>query len=413
MPSSPIITKHPAIIATFYGEPEPSDDLAKRLVSLLALEEKSPTEWKHKNTELFLRRFVPLAAPDTVVLQLASSWTSEGIERWDNMRLRLEDIIRDEDLAKMWGYSLIYQAIVETDQWPVEDSSAQDALLNKARPLHAAPTAKVPLLARSSVEGGELWLTHVALKKAGTQAATVYLALSPSEEAERTMVKKVIYGLTAPLLMPDLIAHKSYYLRRQYTQNQIREGYERAADSLHEVTGRLIQQSTTSPNARQLNGLMQEHKSFLAIVQEFDYLYLSLKRQSENYDIWQPRANLGPVLIFHSEHIKTTLTDLELLNQRARNTLEASKTAIDIIQTRLDRENADRQQNAQTWLAIIGTALAVPQIVDREIAERLLRDFTFYAEPTGGYDLLHLMLVQCLITLLCIVVVRLLLWIQE
>lgn len=405
--------KHPAIIATFYGKPDSSDALAEHLRRKLALNEVSATEWRDEATEIFLRRFVPLAAPDTVVLQLASSWTTGGMERWHDMRLRLEEIIGEEHLANIWGYSLIYQAIVESDQWPIEESRAKEVLLNNAYPLHAPPAGKMPLLACTSVEGGQLWLTHVALKRGGVQAATVYLALSPSEEAERRMVRNAIYGPMAALLMPDLIAHKSYYLRREYTQNQIRTRYEEAANSLHQAASHLIQVSTSSANARQLNDLMQEHDRFLAILQEFDDLYLSLKRQSQHYDIWQARANLGQVLIFHSEHIKTTLTDLELLNQKARNTFDASKMTVEIMQTRLDRENADRQQRTQTWLAIIGTALAVPQIVDREIAATLLRDFTFYAEPADGYYLLYLMLIQSLITILCIIIVRFLLWMRE
>jgi len=96
-------------------------------------------------------------------------------------------------------------------------------------------------------EGPQLWLMDIPDDEGGSSAATVYAALSPLDK-EDDMITQLLYGPGAALLMPDLIAHKSYFQMRQVTE-ELRMSYKEQLNDLRcNITPLLgIRQPNTNP----------------------------------------------------------------------------------------------------------------------------------------------------------------------
>ena len=71
---------------------------------------------------------------------------------------------------------------------------------------------------------------------------------------------------------------------------------------------------------------------------------------------------------------------------KGEDTLQVSKSAIDFVQTRLDKAKDAHQQQIETLLAVIGAAFALPQILDRELISALISAMTGIASE--GHTLL-------------------------
>jgi hypothetical protein len=208
-----------ALIATFYG---PRGQLQALFERLDAGETKS-----------LLRHFEPPVAPDSSVVQLALNEPGSAAPAWQALRSRLEDKLDEEPtLRQIWGYTLIYQANLDLD---LADDAVLTDLLPATRPFQAATTAAPTPVASAEVIGGMLWLLEVPLQGDGLQAATVHLAIGPSEPENR-LVREVLYGPSVNLLMPDLIAHKGYHQIRQYRLDRLHDQYAAQVQALRQTT---------------------------------------------------------------------------------------------------------------------------------------------------------------------------------
>ena len=416
--SSHIIAKDAALIATFYGNRGKLRPLLKRLQDGFApLTEHAPNLWLHEPKQISLSLFDSAAAQDTSIIQLTLT-PPAGVEvqkGWAAMGWRLGKVLDQEDqeayLSQVWGYTLVYQALIAAESWHLvenQDETALDELFARVHRLHVISSEPPARLAHSVVQSGQLWLTRVPLEQDGLEADTIYIALAPSETAERQLVQKILVGPNAMLLMPDLIAHKGYHQRRQYRQDDIKERYEKATNDLFKETADLLAHRE-SKKRHHLEQLTQKYKKFLSTVPRLEGLRISMERQLYNFELSQAQSRLGNILTFHHSYLHTTRQELNLLVAKGKETLDVTKTTTELVQARLDEAKETRQQQIEILLAIIGSAFAITQLLDRTLTSALYTYIT--AIPTNPkQDILLLGSIQTGITLVIALAFGALVW---
>ena len=123
-----------------------------------------------------------------------------------------------------------------------------------------------------------------------------------------------------------------------------------------------------------------------------------MARQIGNLRWWRERAGGGDVLEHHYGRLESALAELELAVAEGERPLEAARTTVELIGAEPARGHQKQQYWTQALLATVGVALAVPQMVDRDVPERLL-ELAGVAVPAGGYDVPLLLVVQVLVIL--------------
>src|SRR5215210_1689692 len=210
------------LIATFYG-PHPGlgikalHELLYRRLGPKLQEHTPPDDWVNLNKtseEKYGHCFPPpgRAAHDTRTVQVALNSQGNAAEAWDNMRQTLrmalyheEEILKTarhaEALHHIWGYSLVYQAVLKED---VDPDAALDASIQSIGRLEPLDRDKSPKrlhpLESADVPGGKVWLLGTPDRGDGWAAGTLYCAMGYSEEQE-TLLNR-FYGPAAVLLTP-------------------------------------------------------------------------------------------------------------------------------------------------------------------------------------------------------------------
>lgn len=390
--------ERPALIVTFYG---PTDNggwlpsLVARLQTALALTQQSPSLWSSSGAERVLRSFHPPAAPDATVLQLALNGTDDVVRAWESLRTRLEAALDDEALRPLWGYTIVYQAhLTETEQV----DAVLERLAPAARRFHLPSTRGIHPLATTMMADGWLSLIATPEQQAGTEAATVYLALS-GPGAENPFVRNVLYHTGAALLMPDLIAHKGHWHMRQYRAGTRIARYHTQVRALRDATGEILRATGTDVSASDdgLDTLSRRYASLLETVTLLTSLRIALARQAHNYGRWLAREGGGAVLDYHQAELETSLQELDLLLAEGETVLSAARVAIDVIRARIGERQARWEQVTGVTLAVAGAAFAVPQLVNREVAELFLG--WVRPRPEGAYGTLAVLVTQLAVML--------------
>jgi len=149
---------------------------------------------------------VDIAAQVLVILVLiALNHVGEIGSAWTDMREHLETLLTPEELKGIWGHTLVYEGMEPP-------GGVRDQLLGSVRRLHS-PHRRMWPIEESGVPRGHLQLMSVPVRGEGSDACTIFVALSPVGKPvdEHLLVTKTLYGRAAALLIPDLIAHKGYY----------------------------------------------------------------------------------------------------------------------------------------------------------------------------------------------------------
>jgi hypothetical protein len=213
------VASEAGLLVTFYCPREKADPLYERLTFLF---QQDPTN------KLYPRSYDPPAAPDARVIRFAINAPKErdAATAWETTRRELQAILNDKDLPKdWWGYTLTYQAVLNRD---VDPASVPDELPSTVRRLDSSEGLEP--LEQADIAGGRVWLMGIP-RGDGLAAATVYVALSPSDK--ETAFNQALFG--PKLLMLDLIAHKGYRLRREY-RGDLERNYEKGLNAFREST---------------------------------------------------------------------------------------------------------------------------------------------------------------------------------
>ena len=399
MPDPMIVSSEPSLIATFYGRRDELHGLHRRLYWAFLGEDLNdpPRSWHRPDASAFGNLFDPVAAPDTTVLQVAINLLGPASFAWPTMQKRLASCLDDEVLESLWGYTLVYEASAPT-------GIGIDVALAQVMPI--VPTICSSqgsrYLADMEVRGGRLWLLDVPGGD-GLSASTIYIALSPVE-LEEGFVSDTLYGSTASMLMPELIAHKSYYQMRQYRTEELKERFVEVIASVRQAASRTLRGlSEQLPASADLEELIRAYIQTNQIVPEFSRLRNSLQIQLHNYDRWYDRIGTNGVLQYHRDHIDTAVVELELMVADGRDAIDLAKTVVDMAQVRVDRDQELRQQRLGTILTVLAVALAVPAVLDPSVANEILR-LCGFTEPAGGFNVLLLFALRVSITVLLLLI---------
>ena len=360
----------PSLLATFHVDKkkeEVTDRLQKLLCRELDLVEDRPRRWRAPDgEEAIMLRFDLRAAPaDTTFLQVALNARGDVGEAWRISREKLEKALKPEALEGIWGHTLHYQANLNPGSDPDE---AFEKLRRSARLLHSGK-GPYTSLAQAEVTGGWMWLLAVPTEGDGSAAGTVYVALNEPEQERH--FGKVFFGEGARLLMPELIAHKSYYQRRQYRGERYEQyqGYLKDFRKLvRKLLNELEQREIRSDEVRKLT---QRYYNLSDMVWQLEDLRVSIARQLHNYDEWEVTNNNG-IFQYHRRHMETSSAELELLVSDGQYALSVADPVLSIsryrAEARQEKEEARDQQLIQTLLLVVATALALPEVIDKDVA---------------------------------------------
>lgn len=353
--------KEAALIATFYGPRGGQwvnplhDELSQSLP---------------KPPGAFVDCFKPPgdAAHDAIAIQLALNVPGEAAKGWKDARQTLQSILSGAMALKgIWGHTLIYQAELSEG---VDPDSALEELLPAIRRLHSSND--LGPLAAVKMSGGRLWLLGIPDRGDGLETGTVYAALSPPEKAEA--LQAMFYGPVAMLLEPDLIAHKGYYLMRQYRGEHLENMFEVSADKLRQTTSELLGGlSSNTLKTDKLDELADKYRSLLRVVAKLRELHTALVKQKGNYErSSKTRPGGGEVIGFHSEHLETATLELNLRLEELQYVQEPADKAMSMAQLKENENHEARQVRTEAWLAAVALSLALAKIIDHEATWALL-----------------------------------------
>jgi len=475
------ITKNAGVIVTFYcprGEVSGLTQTLGQQLGLVRAKFGFAQDLSASHQDIYLRHFDPVAAYDTTIVQLALSETGDASSAWETLRQKLEQLnlsnILDEFVKNdaIWGYTLVYQAVLV--EGATLDEQQFKHLLRAARRPGSPKREDVEVLAHTRFFGhvwddfsqtslaqltlqqflsalsngieiydarsfldSNLWLLDIPNEGDGIEAATVYIALSrPDKEDE--LISKILYGPSAALLMPDLIAHKAYHQKRQYAavldeetpdkktpdkktpdkktpdkktpdKKTLRKLYRKQIDDSHEIIDNLLGFSSTSDTINgqsgldeQLKRLSKAYKVLLGATPFFENLRLSLAQQVENYEWWKEQLGQGNLADYHYKQMQMAYREVDLLIGKGESTLNAIGTTRDLIQTQLDEAGAKREKRLELLIAFLGIALAVAQFVNFNLSEEVFAEmFEMPFSPLELYvaTLIVPFVIQILITL--------------
>lgn len=374
----------PALVATFFGPPAHVAAICARLAAAYALPAigELPGQWMALDGRTWLRELPLPVNGDSAAAQFIANLDGPAAAAWEAARQQLADALPPTQLAALWGFSVLYQALLPEGAAPAE--AAQ--LVCCARPPHANAATSVPALASAEIPGGRLWLTAVPLA-ADVPPAAVYVALGPL--AGEDAVSHWLAGPDAPFLLPDLTAHKGYWQRRQPLQSfdpaqpqgpSLRDRYKELLEASQNASGAVLNAGNDPALAEPcLEALAKQFDRLTGAVPRLDDVRVQLEVQRFNLDAWTRGLPGQAIFDFHRSHLDAAIRDLVLLVQHGRDAQQAAATTIGVAQTRIDRCRADleaeenRLAERRNWLlALIGAALAVPQFLDRDAAAALL-----------------------------------------
>jgi hypothetical protein len=349
----------PALIVTFYGQRGQMQPLRDHLVARRQLIQENATTFTNQATRTLLLHFDSPGAADTSIIQLALNSTDQVVSAWNSLRKQLAVILDDTLLQwPIWGYSLIYQAmLIQAPSSATLNSTmllpTVQAILPPVQPVTPATAETLPLLASSLMSGGYVSLHRIPLEHDGLNAATIYVALSLPDPTNQ-LVRQVLLGPGATLLMPDLIAHKGYHQIRQYRSDGWLDEYNAVIQSVRSATSQVLNpdgsdRSDTVPTTT----LRETGDTLLSKLQDLKTLRISIAQQQENY-LWWIEQNPGDTALFqfHQHHLNIARRELELLIEKGEIALDGARTTLERIgQTpRHDDENSPKPDDGSSQI---------------------------------------------------------------
>jgi len=365
----PTTFKDAMLMLATYGPRDKVGQITAPLISHLSLlpapYDPSQNLFTSRTNSVALQRFEPPNAHDTAIVHLALNVPGDPLLGWPVKRKIIERILTSTALQEAtWGYTLIYQAVWEGDPPTEADLST---LLPYLQRLDATESdhPKGPL-ATVQIAGGELYLLDLPLTEEGYAAATIYLALCPPS-ANDSFVGELLFDSGATLALPDLLAHKGYYLIRQYRAGDRFERFKQMQREIIDAAGKVLAALATlhpqplaahDPNA--LPYLTHDFPHYLPSVIALKRLRISLAQQIANLT---PLAHaLGEVSLLHQQNLHLALEELDLQFQRNEDVVEMAWKAIDFARLEQGERAEAREETLQLWLAVIGAVLSFCQV---------------------------------------------------
>lgn len=296
------------------------------------------------------------------------------------------------------GTTWVFKA--SASPWIGDRSLRQVTAARLAQEEKAVPDAELPgCLAVASLDEGDLYLWRISDRAAraarlgdiegrtATSHPHVYVALantslqagSRAAVSPTSMESSVLAGRPALLILPDLVAHVGYAQIREYTsevaaQSMDRQFRERIG-ALRAETTRLLAPVRPVPfrDHRQSQHLTREYERLLAALRQFDSARYVLERLVHRSDRLA-RTWPNGITAFHNDRLHSALIDVTALVSEGQHELEAARAAVDLA-------GMESQRRLEMVLALVALALAMPELVDRELAAAIWQRLGVLSQP--------------------------------
>ncbi len=375
-----------SLIANFYVEFEHAMPLAVWLAQALALGPLPNDTWDSRDTKTRLDVFTHPGAHDTKIIQLVlddlageGAQSREAAVAWLDARQRLENArhegeslrekLTDLDKKEMiWGYTLIYQAVLRDNNLLAED------LYPEARQLFSS---EVPqrILADANLPGGKVWLVDLPLPSQEELGGSIYLALANVDGNDALM--KGLVGKGAALLLPDLIAHKGYSRKRQYAAGDLRKQYKEFVNKLNATAEQTLNSKDSTPTEADLENLSTKTGNLLGMLSFFNGIKVELGQQITNYEQWKGGISEGTLADFQQAYLATSSREVELLIELGRGAFEMTRITVEVIRARLAHVAEEREKRVENFIGCAGLLAGLFQVAlafsDADSLEKVFR----------------------------------------
>ena len=405
----------PTLITTFIGIQALTpliDHLARpEIEGGLGLDQEEAGEWKNHNESIFAIALSHQELADVTLMQLVINPGGEAPDAWQRATAQLERAMRDlpeESEEALLGITLVYQAVLPPNADP-DDSVV--SLLDQYKLSSSGAYLYLRPLASSEVRGGKLWL----LESATQDLRNVYLALGTEAEQE-TLTYDVLFDEDAALLWADTIAHKAYYMLRNYRAEAERHVYRQANKTLTERVQTILEENllpiptdsethepTTGANNNplaQLNDLSSKAAKFTNATVTLHQLQSDLEIHRFNLKLAAQHfasqacadpsclgacsgsmaQDTNPITNYHLQRLNHNLFRIRQDLAVASATQEAVNTAINYLRAIEEHEQtvlAEQQKKAnrrlEIMIAFFSLIIGVGQIIDDEPITMLMR----------------------------------------
>ncbi|MFQ5854666.1 MAG: hypothetical protein ACE5LU_03340 [Anaerolineae bacterium] len=201
---------NPALLVTYFcREPAGAESLVETLIrpeAGLALAPVADGEWRNTQTKTRLWRGRLPGVNEGEAVQLVLNAPEPAPRGW---QILWERLLRAQDdapatlAARLWGYTLLYQAaVVPGGSQPAEEL------------VQAIPPGPWQGALPCDSSHGQLWLLATPQGK-GADARTVYAVFGPTER-EKALARDWTWAPGGRLLTLELALHRGQYQRRQY-----------------------------------------------------------------------------------------------------------------------------------------------------------------------------------------------------
>jgi hypothetical protein len=360
--------------------------------------------WINQESSVFVIPFAlhvlkHLELADVALVQVGINVHGEVVVGWVEAEERFMQAMAglpSEVESACIGYTLVYRAVVPADA--KVDQLAQ-ALLDELRVKEKYEHFPYKALAESPLQGGKLWL----LKTGYSGQQSIYMALCSQEEQE-DFDSGILLGHHAGLIYPDAIAHKAYFMARDYVQKKKREEFGEASEALLKQTITILAsqlptelaQSTPQPLAptsqanlsegqlEELDQLSDKAARLTVISSGLRKLQSDLKIHRFNYQSGlKKKHSFDQIGRYHRQRQNDILFRLNEDLTNANATLDAANTAILSLRAKYERQlvrsaeqqaQRDKEQHQiqsraaeriEDILAIMTVALTVAQVVGK------------------------------------------------
>jgi hypothetical protein len=353
-----------ALVFRLYCEKSPelvrdfAADMAERL-GLLA-EDTRQDVWR--DADMSLKMMDPYIN-DTLIVEMIWNEGDEAqfwAERTEQIRTLVGDLSSKHSQLVLRGMTFVLQACVE----PVSalEELHSEAFLEEEGIFYPHPELS------QEIAGGHMWLIRIPQ---GEEKELIYIALG-TPETEEDLIQELF---DLEFLKKDLIVHKAFQCGRNYRRilasNDLDAFIDELTDSASEILDEpdvLIDEQNT-----RLDKFAVDYDSLLGVSLALERQKTSLAQQEWNYRLHVGERPTKAIDRLLNLRIISYHQEVTLKCDQCRRLLDGAEKAADIAHTRVERAKEERRQRQEFWLAFLGIALAVPQLLTYETVERLLK----------------------------------------
>jgi hypothetical protein len=376
---------------------------------------KRPNTWIHDSSPaIMLKQFhpAPSSAADTFVIQVALEDEGRAEDVWPKLRERVRNVVQDgEEWSEgVLGYSLFYYAKV--DDVVDEAKKRKDTLTNEICRIEAAEGQEIACIVEDQLADGELSLWTTPIWEGGKAAAMIYIGFGSYPPFKNNLMRDFIFGRSARLLMPDLIAHKYYHQVRKIDKEGEKEAkpgktWRKTYNDNVEVLRKAVQtmlrhhpgghQAQAVFDEHDLNPVIRHYEELFAQLVRLDAYLVSLSQQCENHRFWKNDVG-GKIVAYQQGQMDIAVKDLELLTSKAKYVLNTAQITVDIARNQVEKQReaqerlrVEHDRRITQLLAVVGVVVVVPELLP---AETICAFFGWQCEVWEGYAALDPVLVQ-------------------